>query len=559
MTPTGGPDDHTAPMIMATVPASGSLNVDRHAPVEIAFSEWILGTTAMKAVSILPPVEKGVRIHVSGKRLSITPATAFADSTTYHVVITAALLDLHNIPLTTAYSLVFSTGPKLDSGTIAGCVVDQTQPRRETATIGLYRATDGEETDTAVFRNPDYLTQTDSAGFFSLDHLHKGVYRIVAFIDKNGNRRLDPGIEVAYAPVRRSIAVTGKPDTVTLFPAASDTATPKLESVRPLSSKYIICKWSAPLDSLRGFGAPSWRIEQAGAQKVGPQIASTVWIGEKKTCALMLSDSLSRQPYSLLYSFTRRRCGASTVIADTTRFNGVSVRDTILPALQSVAPGGMAPLLPEIRLLFTKPVTLTAPLALIDSLHDTVRLKGAQGGYADTIALVPDRRLRAETRFRLTILRGSAKDLAGNPLKVRDTTDTVAAPVFSTLASDSIALSLRGCRADRFPDPRRKWRFLPFTGAPPQPVRDSAGCFRFDSLAASKGLIGWFIDNNNNNLPDQGTLLPFTAPEPSFIAKDTVEARARWEIEGISTPLCDRCQPLPLKPAVPPKKEIGKK
>ena len=70
---------------------------------------------------------------------------------------------------------------------------------------------------------------------------------------------------------------------------------------------------------------------------------------------------------------------------------------------------------------------------------------------------------------------------------------------------------------------------------------DSAGTFRFDSIAAGKGHVGYFMDKNKNRIPDKGRIYPWHSPEPYFSATDTAEARARWDVEGVSVSICDPC------------------
>ena len=44
---------------------------------------------------------------------------------------------------------------------------------------------------------PLFITQADSNGWFSIGGLHAGRYRVVAFVDANGNRRIEPSVEWA--------------------------------------------------------------------------------------------------------------------------------------------------------------------------------------------------------------------------------------------------------------------------------------------------------------------------------------------------------------------------
>lgn len=553
-TPTGGPDDRTGPTVQSTEPAQGSVKVDPRIRCVITFSEWISKTTSGKSVSILPSLDGGAKIRVSGKRLEITPNKAFDDSTTYHIIITRALQDLHTNPLASSYTLVFSTGPSLDSGRIMGCVADPSK-RIVQLTAALFRAK-GAERDSVVFGEPDYLTQTDSAAFFSIENVRPGAYLLIAFNDKNGNNRLDPVSEDAYAAVTPLLSVSPQADTQRLFPVASDTAASRLESVRPVSPEIVIGKLTRRFDTNRGCFAPQWTIECISDSCASPAVSGCRWLAGRTRCALLLSGALTGAPYRVIFNYRRKKDTSFIAVRDTLRFNGLTIKDTVPPALVSKPPSGAVPLMPEINLQFSEPVMLKGPLFLTDSLRDTVRL-AADTGFADTVVLTPHRNLHPTDRYRLVLLKNNGCDLAGNPLKARDSTDTVAVLRYSVIAADSLAISLKGCSPCLAPEPKRKWRFIPFSGRKESICPDSGGCFGFDSIPYGKGNIGYFIDENNNNMQDPGSLVPWLAPEPSMVFPDTVEARARWEIEGVTvSKACTWCEKHRTAAVVPVENRI---
>ncbi|MBN2188315.1 MAG: Ig-like domain-containing protein [Chitinispirillaceae bacterium] len=559
LTPSGGPDDRTGPSVQSVEPAQGTVDVKPRSRCVITFSEWLSKKTAEKSVTVLPSLEGGAKVRVSGRRLEITPRTAFADSTTYHITVTGTLQDLHGNPLPRSFTLVFSTGPALDKGKIVGCVIDP--PKRASRPIAALFRRQTAETDSVIFTEPDYLTEADSAGFFSIENVRPGGYRLIAFIDKNGNRRLDPGVEDAYAPLLRIISASPQADTLSdtlsLFPAASDTAAPRLESVKPLSPKIIISKLTLPLDSAHGCFEPRWTLESLADTCPPPAIAACRWLGGRTRCVLLLAGPLSGAPYRLICGFKKMKEASIVSSADTVRFNGVTTEDTLAPALTSRPPAGFITLLPEIRLHFSEPVTLTMPLFLADSLGDTVPFSN-DSTCADTLTLVPQRRLRPGSVYRLVLLKSSGSDMAGNPLRARDTTDTAAAFRLTVIAADSLAVSLKGGAPCLPPSAKRKWRFIPFSGGKEEMCPDSAGCFRFDSIPYGRGNIGYFIDENGNGRPDAGSLVPWTAPEPSIVFPDTIEARARWESESITFARpCGSC--TPYKAVAPPPGTAGKK
>jgi hypothetical protein len=548
ISPGGGPEDKTGPTVLVSEPAYGAIMVNPRGRINITFSEWISRTAAPRSVSVLPPIEGGVKVRVAGRRLEITPVTALAESTTYHVVITSQLADLRGNPLSSSFTLVFSTGPTLDSGRIAGCIVDPAG-QANMAVVGLYRERDS-LADSALFAAPDYLTQADSAAFFSFENIRGGPYRLVAFIDQNNNRRLNPGVEAAYAPLMQTVDLKNSPDTILLYPMESDTTGPDIASVTPVSASALMATLTKAADTTAGISGLSWRIERSDKKGTPLAVAQYAWIGkEKRRCVLHCADTMARAPYRLIFNYKRQSEKRSITFRDTMRFNGIHPVDTVKPALSSVSPVGTVGLEPEMRLLFTKPVTVSAPLMLTDSLADTVALI-VDSAFSDTIGLKPGRTLHAGSSYRLVVLTSMARDLAGNPLAPRDSTDTVLTPVFKVIEADSLAVSLKGCVPCLAPDSLRLWQFRPVIAGPVSLAADSSGCFSFDSIPGGKGLVSCWSDGNRNRKLDKGMLVPWRPPEPFITFADTVEARPRWETEGVELKsACKGCKKHePIKP-----------
>ena len=120
--PGGGPDDITPPQVKATQPPIGSAGVKIHDKIVLTFSEWLDKKTAQAAITIFPEPHQGIRVGASGHTITITPVTAFSDSTTYHIEIGKSLKDLHNNSVIIPYQYYFSTGTTVDSGAVFGCI-----------------------------------------------------------------------------------------------------------------------------------------------------------------------------------------------------------------------------------------------------------------------------------------------------------------------------------------------------------------------------------------------------------------------------------------------------
>jgi len=142
--------------------------------------------------------------------------------------------------------------------------------------------------------------------------------------------------------------------------------------------------------------------------------------------------------------------------------------------------------------------------------------------------------------------KASQKKLNVDPVGVADTSknrlaaaDTVSASKKKT-AADSLCVRLSGGASCLEPDEKRKWVYRPISRRDTSfTVADSAGTFAFDSIPASKGTLLWFIDDDGDGRITPGKLSPWRSPERFFAVPDTVEAKARWVIEGLDVRGCE--------------------
>ena len=530
MTPGGGPDDKTGPVVLSVSPDLKSVNVNRNTEIRFTFSEWI-DKKSDKGISIFPPVE--FKSKIKGNSLIIKPVTELAESTTYHVEAGSMLKDLRGNPVTTPYSLIFSTGPTLDSGAISGCVVDPSknllQPR-----IALFSPK--EKADSGFSGPPSYLLQTDSTGHFSFNNIKTGIYTIIGYLDLNNDSRLQPVTEQVYMPADSIIKVQSSPAEIVLYPAVYDTAFPKIASLQAQGT-VLTGKWNKPFDSL-SLMQPGFKIEHAGESSGKIPEFTYLPFTNTNRFALRTSEPFKTGQYRLIYILSRNYSSESA--ADTAAFTVQDGTDTVPPVLTSWTSDKPADLLPSIKINWSEPVLLRDSLIMTDSSGDTVLLS-TNRLFSDSLTLVPLKKLQPGTSYNLVLFKHSGEDLSGNPLKTKDTTtDTVAKITLSTLNIDSLASSIQGGAECLKGEKGAKWRFSLFNGKT-YTTNDSAGSFYFEMIPSGKGLMGYFIDRNGNDIPDPGKLIPWTAPEKQIMSPDTVEARARWDIEGLQIRVCDPC------------------
>ncbi|KMQ51107.1 hypothetical protein CHISP_2030 [Chitinispirillum alkaliphilum] len=528
-TPGGGPKDTTPPTVESTYPVHRGTDIANDSRIVINFSKWIDPASVQRSVSVFPALQEGVDLNVSGRRLTITPKENFLDSTTYHVVIDGSLKDLRGNSLKESYNLVFSTGSQLDRATLSGCVVDDRFSTLPKAALFRY---DSHWHDSLYFSTPDYITGVDSSGHFSFSHLRAGEYRAIAFIDMNNDGLLQPS-EICFSPIDSVITVDDNNITsVLLYPSSADTLPPALASVQAISGTVIRGNWNKPLDTDH-FEDKEFMINPVSDTSRSPEIKNLYHLEGKMDFILTLQDTLENTPYHLAY-----RLGS---VHDSLRFNGVSLADTVNPALLGVTPDNQIEPDPELNLIWSEPVRADQnALYLLNNQGDTVFLEYSSTP-TDTLLTRSSALLKPDSEYRLKIQAEGVRDLAGNSLYDTALTEGVLIVDIATISAENLATRIHGTVDCLTPDRNRKWLFKPLSSERVYISDDHNGYFRFDSIPAGNGKIAWFLDQNGNGKWDRGRLSPWRAPEPYVTLDDTVEARARWEIDNILINGCGMC------------------
>jgi hypothetical protein len=205
--PSGGAVDTVPPAIVHENPGNNTTSFSGRT-IELCFDEYVQIKEAQKNIIISPPLEKNPEIKAAGKCINITfEEGTLQNNTTYTLQFLGAIADIHEGAVLGNYVFSFSTGNILDTLSINGVVSNAlTLKKMGGYSVGLYK----HYNDSSAFNTkPDYLGLTNQLGVYRIKGIGVGAYRLVAFEDKNNNRRLDVGEEVAFS----SSEHTGK-DTV---------------------------------------------------------------------------------------------------------------------------------------------------------------------------------------------------------------------------------------------------------------------------------------------------------------------------------------------------------
>lgn len=196
--PVGGAKDTIPPQVISTNIDTTRVNVPRDIKeLRIDFDEYITLRDINKQLIISPPLKKMTKIIPSGmanKYLLIQWEDTLQANTTYNFNFGNAIVDNNeNNPLQ-YYNFAFSTGDKIDqlyiSGELKSPIADK-KAEETNLVVGLFQ-----EKDSMDYRQkPYYITKADPDGYFELNYLSPGDYRILAFEDTNANSVFDAGKE----------------------------------------------------------------------------------------------------------------------------------------------------------------------------------------------------------------------------------------------------------------------------------------------------------------------------------------------------------------------------
>ena len=199
--PVGGAKDTIPPKVVDTNIDSSRVNVPRDIKeLRIDFDEYITLKDINKQLIISPPLKKMTKILPSGmanKYLLIKWEDTLQANTTYNFNFGNSILDNNENNALKYYNFAFSTGEKIDDLFISGELKSLISDKKTTTTeesnlvVGLYQ-----EKDSMDYRQkPYYITKADPDGYFELNYLSPGKYRILAFEDTNSNSVFDAGKE----------------------------------------------------------------------------------------------------------------------------------------------------------------------------------------------------------------------------------------------------------------------------------------------------------------------------------------------------------------------------
>ncbi|MBL1221315.1 Ig-like domain-containing protein [Chryseobacterium sp. L7] len=197
--PVGGPKDTIAPKFLSSNIDTTRVNVKRDIhELRLDFDEYITLKDINKNLIISPPIKNIKRIlpsNIANKFVMIQWEDTLQANTTYNFNFGNSIADNNEANILRYFNFAFSTGEKLNDLYISGEIADVTAIKKKEGenklVVGLYQVK-----DTINYKQkPYYITKVDEDGYYELNYLTPGKYKIIAFEDENSNSVYDPGKE----------------------------------------------------------------------------------------------------------------------------------------------------------------------------------------------------------------------------------------------------------------------------------------------------------------------------------------------------------------------------
>ncbi|WP_306641681.1 Ig-like domain-containing protein [Sanyastnella coralliicola] len=209
----GGDRDTEAPRDTLMVPRNLSTNF-QGTRIYIEFNEYVTLNDIYNQLVVSPPLETQPEIRIRKKAVIINLQEDLLPNVTYTMNFGTGVVDVNEGNPAENLMYVFSTGPELDSLTLAGEVRDAfTGQPVQGAKVMLYESLEDSMPRTS---RPYYFTRTDEEGKYQFSYLKEGEFQLFAIAEEAQNYIYDlPEERIAFLD---STVFPGRPSEAKTLP-----------------------------------------------------------------------------------------------------------------------------------------------------------------------------------------------------------------------------------------------------------------------------------------------------------------------------------------------------
>ena len=193
--PQGGPRDSIPPQLVKEIPLNRTTNFNAK-KIEITFNEYIQGDNVVDNVLLSPPMKQMPDIRFVGKKVLVQLNDTLKPETTYTIDFGRAICDFTEKNPLPGYRYAFSTGEVIDSMSVEGTILNSEDLKPAAGVlVGAYANLADSVFEQQAF---DYVSKTDSTGYFRIDNMRPGLYSIYALQDISRDYFYQPGEGLAF-------------------------------------------------------------------------------------------------------------------------------------------------------------------------------------------------------------------------------------------------------------------------------------------------------------------------------------------------------------------------
>ena len=522
--PGGGEVDKIPPRIVEVYPEQGTTNFDDDY-FEIGFSEYVDKRSVNDAVFISPAIDGALDFDWSGKYVRVYFPDTLKKNVTYVVTIGTDVVDLNNKNrMAEAYTLIFSTGNKIDKGIIKGKIFD---PKPDGTLIFAYKING--DTINPAKRKPDYISQAGKDGSFKLSALANGDYRVFAILDEYRDLLYQAGQDKFGVPYK-DFTIDDKDTLIqnlNFFLSIEDTAKPRLVSAVMTDRNHILVNFNEIVDSTIIRTNNFSIYDSTTSKKYQPKYAYKG--NTKKTeMVLAINDSLSSEDNVYLFVNTVKDKFGNVFANDFSSITISTKKDTSFNILKSSFPSysskGADFKNQHFVFYFDDGFDSTIAKTGIVFSDTSGKKINFKTKFIDdaTFEIVPLRSLEPEKDYLIKFDLSKFTDAAGNKI------DSIYKYKFSTING----LDFTGVKGKIYNVDESKNPIIVLQNTKADNLvyrqKPKNNTFSFERVEAGVYMLWCYLDTDSSGTYTYGNLFPFKPSEEFSVYKDTLNLRPRW-------------------------------
>lgn len=524
--PSGGEPDRTPPRVIKFYPLNYTTNFQGK-NIEVSFNKWVDRGSVVNNIFLNPPTK--YQVKWSGKTLQIEFPDGLDTNTTYSLLLGTDYSDLDQNKAQEPFSLVFSTGFRIDSGRVIGKIAAE-----DVSGVFVYAfpATEFKDGGGDIERFFHYRTQPNQKGDFNIEAMKENKYYIFAFKDRNNNKIYDNGIDEFGLYSEEYYATPITHDTcIVILNKPIDVTKPQLIDIEAINSRILKLTFSEPILITHSIYGGIHIVDTITQNHIVPSIGLLHPI-ERDVLYLFLDTFMTDNFYRLLLL-------QPNVITDTIGnyldyhkelvFKGSSLMDKEKPEPIFKKQFKVNTLEEKLDLGFSKP---------IDTIRSKVNVFAVGALQKDTIkgiisftypflAALKFNKLKWNNRYKLMLKIDTLFDIYGLGnfnLSLESELLIPEEPVFGIIRGKIVS------RSDVVPN---NFKIIAFNKSNTYVSEIKNGEWSFENMLEGTYTLVVFQDTNNDGKYFCGSLNPFKLSERILLVQPNVQIKRSWTIENI--------------------------